>query len=97
ALVSQDWFQQIPAQKLPRMSDYLPIQFIEAPKNKTIGLSPRQYDEKFHILQAPHLVLPDLAYFRSQCEDRDTPLAVAFLDIDNFKQFNMKHTEPKVD
>src|SRR5262249_23352978 len=46
---------------------------------------------------APSLFLPDLAYFRAKCEARGTPLAVAFLDIDHFKQFNTEHTETKVD
>jgi len=57
----------------------------------------RQHDEKFHILQAPHLFFPDLAYFRAKCEDRDRPLAITFVDIDDFKAFNTKHTETKVD
>jgi diguanylate cyclase (GGDEF)-like protein len=61
-------------------------------------MPPRQYDEKFHILQAPQLFLPDLAYFRAKCEDRETPLAIAFVDIDDFKsKFNTPHGETKVD
>ena len=60
-------------------------------------LQPRQYDEKFHILQAPQLFLPDLTYFRARCDDRETPLAIAFVDIDDFKKFNTSHGETKVD
>jgi len=97
ALVNADWFQQIEPLRLPRLNDYLPVQYIEAATVSQVQLPPRQHDEKFHILQAPNLFLPDLAYFRAKCEDRETPLAIAFLDIDHFKQFNTEHTETKVD
>ena len=91
------WFEQIQTLRLPRLKDFLPVQFIEAAAVHQISLLPRQHDEKFHILQAPSLFLPDLAYFRAKCEDRETPLAIAFLDIDHFKQFNTNHTETKID
>lgn len=52
----------------------------------------RQYDEKFHILQSPNLF-----HFRAKCEDREATLAVAFLDIDDFKKLNAAHNETKVD
>ena len=96
-LANEAWFQQIPNQPLPRLKDFFPVQYIESTTNKSIRLPERQYDEKFHILQAPQLFLPDLAFFRAKCEDRGSPLAIAFLDIDNFKQFNTTHTEPVVD
>lgn len=97
ALTAQDWFQQIESTRLPRPKDFLPIQFIEQSTTNKPPFLERQYDEKFHILQAPSLFLPDLAYFRAKCEDREVPLTVAFLDIDNFKKFNTDYTEPKVD
>lgn len=96
-LVNDEWFQQIEPLRLPRLKDFLPVQYIESATVNQVPFSPRQYDEKFHILQAPNLFLPDLAYFRAKCEDRETPLAVAFVDIDHFKQFNTDHTETKVD
>jgi diguanylate cyclase (GGDEF)-like protein len=96
-LTNEAWFREIPIQSLPKLKDFFPVQFIESATNKLIRLPERQYDEKFHILQAPQLFLPDLAYFRAKCEDRGSPLAIAFLDIDNFKQFNTKHAEPVVD
>ena len=58
---------------------------------------PRQYDEKFHILQVPSFLLPDLGYFRARCEDRETPSAITFIDIDDFKSLNTRHHETKVD
>jgi diguanylate cyclase (GGDEF)-like protein len=97
ALVNEEWFQRIEPLRLPRLKDYLPVQYVEAAGASQAQLLPRQYDEKFHVLQAPNLFLPDLAYFRARCEDREAPLAVAFLDIDHFKQFNTDHTEPKID
>lgn len=96
-LTTQDWFLQIEPIRLPRPKDFLPVQFIEQSTSNKPAFPERHYDEKFHILQAPNLFLPDVAYFRAKCEDREVPLAVAFLDIDNFKSFNTKHTEPKVD
>ena len=97
AVSEQDWFQAIEPLRLPRAKDFLPVQYLEQSAGSQPELAPRQYDEKFHILQAPTLFLPDLAYFRAKCEMRDTPLAVAFLDIDDFKRFNEKHSETQVD
>ncbi len=96
ALTSQDWFQAIPTFRLPRPTDYLSIQFVEESTEQR-KIPDRRYDEKFHILQAPSLFLPDLAYFRAKCEVRNAPLTIAFLDIDDFKSFNTKNSETKVD
>jgi diguanylate cyclase (GGDEF)-like protein len=60
-------------------------------------LADRQYDEKFHLLQAPTLFLPDLHYYRGKCGVRDIPVAIAFMDIDNFKDFNTVVGETNVD
>ena len=95
ALVREEWFQRIMLLRLPRLKDFLPVQLVEAATQ--LQLSPREYDQKFPILQAPNLFLPDLAYFRAKCEDREALLAVAYLDIDHFKQFNTDHSETKVD
>jgi diguanylate cyclase (GGDEF)-like protein len=57
----------------------------------------RQYDEKFHLLQAPSLFLPDLHYYRIKCGMRGVPVAIAFLDIDKFKDFNTAVGETHVD
>jgi diguanylate cyclase (GGDEF)-like protein len=97
AVVETDWFQKIELSRLPRAKDFLPIQHIEQSAIRQLELAPRQYDEKFHTLQAPALFLQDLAYFRAKCEIRDALLTVAFLDIDDFKRFNSDHGETKVD
>jgi diguanylate cyclase (GGDEF)-like protein len=96
-LVDEEWFHRIESLRLPRLKDFLPVQYIESAEINQVQFLSRQYDEKFHILQAPQLFLPDLTFFRAKCEERETPLAVAFLDIDHFKEFNTRHTEPKVD
>ena len=97
SLTSAESFLQIADLRLPRLKDFLPVQFVESSAVNQLPFQPRQYDEKFHILQAPNLFLPDMAFFRAKCEDRDTPLAIAFVDIDDFKSLNTKHTETKVD
>ncbi|HXG10458.1 MAG TPA: GGDEF domain-containing protein [Gemmataceae bacterium] len=97
AMCRQEAFQNIVPMNLPRAKDFLPVQYLEQSASTLPTLAPRQYDEKFHILQAPALFLPDLAYLRAKCEMRDTPLAVAFLDIDDFKRLNEKHSETIVD
>lgn len=97
AVVETERFEEIGLWRLPRAKDFLPIQYLEQSSASRMELAPRQYDEKFHILQAPALFLPDLAYFRAKCEMRDVPLTVAFLDIDDFKRFNTAHNETKVD
>lgn len=97
AVVKENWFQKIDSLRLPRSKDFLPVQYIEQSALGQMELAPRQYDEKFHILQAPFLFLQDLAYFRAKCEMRDAPLSIAFLDIDDFKRFNRAHSETTVD
>jgi diguanylate cyclase (GGDEF)-like protein len=97
ALVSEPWFQAVGEFRLPRVKDYLPVHYIEQSAFGQTELTPRQYDEKFHILQTPALFLPDLAFFRAKCEVRDAPIAVAFIDIDDFKTFNSSVGETKVD
>ena len=97
ALVAEEWFQRIEPFRLPRLKDYLPIQHIEEFAGDENPLLQRQHDEKFHILQAPNLFLPDLLHFRTKCEHRETPLAIAFVDIDDFKALNTRHSETKVD
>ncbi len=97
SLTSEMAFLQTAQLRLPKLKDFLPVQFIESAAVGQVALQPRQHDEKFHILQAPSLFFPDVAYFRSKCEDRETPLAIAFLDIDGFKAFNSRYMDTKVD
>lgn len=95
ALTTARGFLRIEHLRLPRLKDFLPVQFIESAVVRQPP--PRQYDEEFHILQAPQLFLPDLAHFRTKCEERETPLAVTFIDIDDFKKLNTRYQETMVD
>jgi diguanylate cyclase (GGDEF)-like protein len=97
AFVSAETFVKIGDLSLPRLRDFISVQQIEASGVNPVSFQARQYDEKFHILQAPQLFLDDVAYFRARCEDRDMPIAMAFVDIDDFKSLNTRHTETKVD
>lgn len=96
-LMSAPWFQETSPQRLPRLTDYLSIRHAEAALPVPPVLRAREYDEKFHILEAPSLFLPDLAYYRKRCAFRDAPITVAYLDIDDFKAFNTRYTETQVD
>src|SRR6185312_11314092 len=86
-LMGSPWFDETEALRLPALTDYLSIRHAEAAMPEATALSPREYDEKFHILEAPSLFLPDLAYYRRRCRLRDAAVAVAFVDIDDFKAF----------
>jgi diguanylate cyclase (GGDEF)-like protein len=97
-LASRDWFRNAVPFPVPRLADYLDLESVEKRFSRELRLPEREYDEKFHILQAPSLFLRDLHYYRSKCLLRGTSVAVAFLDIDNFKQrFNSRFGETKVD
>jgi len=96
AIVAAPWFTATQPARLPRLTDYLSVRYAE---RATTGseLAPRVYDEKFHILEAPTLFLTDLAYYRRRCLVRRIPVAVVYLDIDDFKAFNTKYGETRVD
>lgn len=96
-LMSGAWFEETEAVRIPELTDYLSIRHAEAASPKPLALLPREYDEKFHILEAPSLFLPDLAYYRRRARFRDVPVAVAYLDIDDFKSFNTRYGETRVD
>lgn len=94
-LLKQQCLESVAPLTLPYEAEYVPIEKLES--NNPPPFPQREYDEKFHILQAPKLFLQDLNYFRNRCELRRTALAVAFIDIDKFKRLNEKHTETEVD
>jgi diguanylate cyclase (GGDEF)-like protein len=96
-LMSASWFGAVVPLRVPALTDYLSIRHAEAALPDPLVLLPREYDEKFHILEAPSLFLPDLAYYRRRCRFRGAPIAVGYVDIDDFKDFNTQHGETKVD
>jgi diguanylate cyclase (GGDEF)-like protein len=96
-LMAAPWFQETEAQRVPELTDYLSIRHAEAAVLQPLAQRPREFDEKFHILEAPSLFLPDLAYYRRRARFRGVPVAVAYLDIDDFKSFNTRYSESRVD
>jgi hypothetical protein len=86
-LIREDWFQAATPDYPPTLRDILTLEQVEK-MDAQAHLPEREYDEKFHLLQAPGLFLSDLHFFRGKCGVRGLPLAIAFLDIDKFKDFN---------
>lgn len=99
SVMRQEWFSTTELPNALKITNFLSIQRAEELlKNQgKMQLNTREYDEKFHILNAPTLLLPDLAYFRAMCELRSVPVCVCYLDIDDFKEFNTQYGEPRVD
>lgn len=95
--IDKPWFRDSKPYPIPRLTDLLPIQRIMESLATDVRLSDRKYDEKFHILQSPELFLQDLEYFRAMSDLRGTSTSVAFVDIDDFKKTNKKHSETIVD
>jgi diguanylate cyclase (GGDEF)-like protein len=96
-LTSQKCFLETVPYPVPRLVDLLPIQRVEEMRKSEFELAPRKYDEKFQILQAPEHFLPDLEKYRKMTDLRGTCTSVAFIDIDDFKAFNTRYNETKID
>lgn len=95
-IVQSDWFKNTVAAKLPRLTDVLTIERAESilgSQNSAL----RQYDEKFHILQAPTMFTEDLDRLRAACGIRELSIVVGFIDIDDFKTFNRDFGDSVVD
>jgi diguanylate cyclase (GGDEF)-like protein len=100
-LIEQEWFQNTPSMVVPRLTAFISLQRAEMllmQSEPATALSPRVYDEKFHILQAPDLFQKDLHYFGSQCDLRGSFVAAAFIDIDDLKtRFNSPYGNDRID
>jgi diguanylate cyclase (GGDEF)-like protein len=96
-VMTAEWFSASRPQRVPRLTDFLSIRFAADAAPDKPPLVPRAYDEKFHVLEAPALFLPDLAHYRWECSLRDASITVAFVDIDDFKAKNAALTEVVVD
>jgi diguanylate cyclase (GGDEF)-like protein len=92
-----DWFETTTPLRVPHLTEFLAIKFVEDMQEKSGGQERREYDEKFHILQAPALFMKDLRFYREKCELRSNGLVAAYLDVDNFKAFNTRYGETKID
>lgn len=96
-LMEQAWFDSTVALRKPQLADFLTLGRAEAILRQRADLPERVYDEKFHILQAPSLILQDLAFYRDSYEVRGGSVAIAYLDIDHLKRFNTQYGETTVD
>ncbi len=99
-LTEGNWFKVTVADSTPKLTDYLSIQYAEEllQKDGKLVFREREYDEKFHILNAPSLFLDDLKFYRTACELRNKNVSIAYIDIDNFKKnFNDNYGESRVD
>ena len=81
---------------LPRLATYFTAHGREDLTNK-LDLSPEETDPKHRILLSPSLIPADVAAYRRHCEDRRLPLAIVFIDIDDFKKYNTTKGEVYVD
>jgi diguanylate cyclase (GGDEF)-like protein len=97
AFMAQEPFVDAKPLRIPKLTDFMSIRFAAEAMPDAPKLAPRVYDEKFHILETPRLFLTDLAYYRHECALRGSELAVAYVDIDDFKAINSRLTETVVD
>ncbi|MGD0498031.1 MAG: GGDEF domain-containing protein [Bryobacteraceae bacterium] len=95
---SQPWYRQTSAFAVPRLAEYLTLEEVERVlRSRNVRLQEREFDEKFHLLQAPRLLLPDVVYYREMSGVRGNPVALAFVDIDDFKRLNTDFGHHMVD
>lgn len=103
--LQQDWLRNVQPASLPKLTDYLTLEaaykqlkpIVKDKLNIDLVSSVDQYDEKFGILQAPRSFLSQLRICRLEAALRDIETTIAFIDIDNFKEFNSLYTETRVD
>src|SRR5256885_10808412 len=96
-LMSEEWFQNPRAIRLPRLTDFLTPRDTYQVMPATPDLRGSDYDDKFRILLSPASFLPALRRCRIESWLRDINVAVAFTDIDDFKALNTRYTESVVD
>ena len=97
-LLAAHWFQHTAATPVPQLTEFFPVQRVEAELSRTHGQpKAREFDEKFRILQAPGHFLHDLDSARKAAALRGVTLAVVFIDIDDFKAFNSERGNSYVD
>lgn len=89
--------QQFDTQPLPSLLEFLTLERAEAEISNEAAAPTRDFEKSFRILKEKSAILPDLHYYGTHCDLRGLPVAVAFLDIDRFRDFNTAHGEIVVD
>jgi diguanylate cyclase (GGDEF)-like protein len=84
-----------------RLTDFFTLQRAESilTKRNQLRKQPgKNLDDKFGILSPSRDVKPELEYWREQCDLRGIGLALAYMDVDDFKKnFNSKYGENLID
>jgi len=96
-IMQSEWFLDARPARIPRLTDFVSIRHAEAARPDLAREPVREIDDKFRVLWAPSAFLPDLAWYRARCELRETSVTVVYLDIDDFKAFNTRWGETRVD
>lgn len=68
-----------------------------SPNTATTSTAIRELEKDFKILFSRHQAIKDFQDWQSELESTKRPIAVLFLDIDNFKTLNTRLTHTKVD
>lgn len=97
ALMQLEWMVDARPARLPRLTDYLTIRHAEALAQLGPPPPATQFDDKFGILAAGSALLPELAHVRARCELRERSVALCYLDIDDFKAYNTRFGETRID
>jgi diguanylate cyclase (GGDEF)-like protein len=95
-LIEDPVFSAVVPLLVPRLTDFVTIQKATELQSEAREPEP-SYEGKFNVLLAPGTIPFIMEYHRRQCEQRGLSMSVVFLDIDDFKRFNTKYGEPKVD
>lgn len=98
-LAAQDWYQEAKLLAIPRIDDFLSKEYLKGASHVNPGSEgvKKQFDPKSGILFSAQQLVLDMPSLRTECEQRGVPLAIVFLDLDNFKSLNTKYGEPVVD
>jgi diguanylate cyclase (GGDEF)-like protein len=91
-------FTNIQPTPFPHLGQFVNLNRLSELPEYRDALPQRKYDDKFGILSPASQFVDDLKYWRNRCELRRAKLAVAYLDIDHFKErLNNKYGNTKVD
>lgn len=96
-LLALEWMTATRSAVIPKLTDFLTIRHAEALTIDPEGPPTPSTDDNFHILAAASSFADDLARLRARCELRELPIALVYLDLDDFKQFNSRYGETRVD